>query len=733
MSDPREPRQLLKNYRFLVGILVLGLVFFTVLYYLVLRSQDLLEEELNNRVLLFVLRNINAVLVLTILFVLVRNLFKLALERHHKILGSKFKTKLVATYIGLSLIPVLLLFAYATELLQGSIDKLFEIPVDELLEPGYSVSQALTLEIQDRNLRDAARVVATIESIDLADLAGRPRLSRTLRELQQELGLDLLAVYEDTDFIRAVIDPQAGLVDLPEPRRDFLLEAVREGSARGVLAPLPQGQRLIIAAAADAPAVGAPRRLVVAGTVLDAELATDTAALVQAYQGRRQLEVQEPDIRTSYLLLFVMVTLVILLTSSWMGLYLAKRITVPIQALADGTRRIMTGDLSHRVDAAADDELGVLVDSFNRMTGELQKNKELLEQSNRELVTSNQRLDEERALVETVLANVDAGVISIDAEGRVLTCNHAALEMLRQSEDDVLDRPLREVWSDPERIKLMTIFDDNLRQRGRTRSEIRLPIGGQWKIFEAKVTAMRDESDETSGYVVVLEDLSELIQAQKLATWTEAARRVAHEIKNPLTPIKLSAERLLMKLHRRDDDLREAVKEGVETIVREVDAMKTLVDEFAHFARMPRPQPVEIDLQSLVSDTTSLYRDVKPGLEIHCRVADHVRASLDAEQLRSALINLLDNAVEATPSPGRIDVSAYGSNGSILIQVADTGPGVPAEDREKLFLPYYSTKGRGSGLGLAIVHRIVTDHHGSVRVEDNVPAGTVFTMEFPQG
>jgi two-component system nitrogen regulation sensor histidine kinase NtrY len=703
------------------------------LYYLLLRSQDLLAEELTNRVLLFVLRNVNAVLVLTILFVLVRNLFKLALERHHKILGSKFKTKLVATYIGLSLIPVLLLFAYATELLQGSIDKLFEIPVDELLEPGYNVSQALTVEIQNRNLRDAARVVEEIEPIDLADPSRRPRLSRTLRELQRELGLDFLAVYEDTDFIRAVLDPQAGLADLPEPRRDFLLEAVREGEARGVLAPLAQGQRLIVAAATNAPESGAPRRVIVAGTVLDAALAADTAALVQAYQGRRQLELQEPDIRTSYLLLFVMVTLVILLTSSWMGLYLARRITVPIQALADGTRRIMGGDLSYRVDAEADDELGVLIDSFNRMTGELQKNKDLLEQSNRELVTSNQRLDEERALVAAVLENVDAGVISIDADGRVLTCNHAALEMLRQSEDEVLGRPLREAWSDPERSKLLGIFDDQSRQRGRTRSEIRLPLGVGWKTFEAKVTAMRDEGERDGGYVVVLEDLTELIQAQKLATWTEAARRVAHEIKNPLTPIKLSAERLLVKLHSKESDLRDAVREGVETIVREVDAMKSLVDEFARFARMPSPQPGEVDLERLVRETTALYRDVKPGLEIRCEVRNHVRASLDGEQVRSALINLLDNAVEATPTPGRIDVTAAGSNGSVLIEVADTGPGIPAEDKEKLFLPYYSTKGRGSGLGLAIVHRIVTDHHGSLRVADNRPRGTVFIMEFPQG
>jgi two-component system, NtrC family, nitrogen regulation sensor histidine kinase NtrY len=230
----------------------------------------------------------------------------------------------------------------------------------------------------------------------------------------------------------------------------------------------------------------------------------------------------------------------------------------------------------------------------------------------------------------------------------------------------------------------------------------------------------------------VLEDLTELIQAQQLAAWSEAARRIAHEIKNPLTPIKLAAERLLKKHRQGDADLDRALEEGVEIIVREVATMKGMVDEFSRFARMPRPRPAPVDLGRLLEETLHLYRGLKPGVEVGGVVGGDLRqASLDAEQIRQALINLLDNAIEATEAPGQVRVSVGRANGHLEIQVADTGRGIPAESKEKLFLPYFSTKGRGTGLGLAIVQRIVSDHHGSIRVEDNRPHGTVFTLELP--
>jgi nitrogen fixation/metabolism regulation signal transduction histidine kinase len=595
-----------KNHRLILGGLAALLLVFTPLFYLSQRGRDLPAALVANRVLLFVLWYVNVILILVVAFVLLRNLIKLLVERRHRILGSTFKFKLVATYVGLSLIPVLVLFFIATELLQGSIDRWFSTPLAPVLERGNAVAQAFYDRVEGTALRDASRALEEVQGFDLEQAGERPRLARRMRELLAELDLDLLVVYEGDELVNAVLDPRSGIPDLPEPGRDFLEEAAREGRAVRMDTPAGAPGRLVLAAVARP---GAPV-IVVAGTLLDPGVARQTDQLVRDFQAYRQIEAQKDDLRASHVLLFLMVTLLILLGSSWAGLYLAKRVTVPIQALAEGTRAISGGDLRHRVDVEADDELGVLVESFNRMTEELASSKEALERSNRELV-----------------------------------------------------------------------------------------------------------------------------EAQRLAAWNEAARRIAHEIKNPLTPIRLAAERLLHKRRQGDPGLGQAIEDAVEIIIREVVTLQGMVDEFSRYARMPRPRPAPVDLAQLVGDTLSLYRDLKPGVEVEGQVEDGASpALLDAEQVRRALINLLDNAVEATEAPGRVLVTARRNlqNGAHLeIRVADTGRGIPPDSREKLFLPYYSTKGRGTGLGLAIVHRIVTDHHGSIRVEDNVPRGTVFTLELP--
>ena len=392
-----------------------------------------------------------------------------------------------------------------------------------------------------------------------------------------------------------------------------------------------------------------PRRrrlaVVVVGSLLDPVLTAQREKLVQDYQAYRQLVVQKDDLRASHLLLFLMVTMVILLASSWTGLYLARRVTVPIQALAEGTRRISGGDLSHRVDVVADDELGVLVDSFNRMTEELESNKEQLERSNLELTASNQRLADERALIAAVLENVAAGVVSIDSQGRIFTCNGAALNMLRQREQDVVGRPFEEAWGDPDRKRLAAAVRE-VGRGGHGSKEIHLTLGGEWKTFELKVTALRDAAGAIQGGVVVIEDLTELIKAQQLAAWNEAARRIAHEIKNPLTPIRLSAERLLRKHQQGDPGLGRAIEEGVEIIVREVVTLQGMVDEFSRYARMPRPQPAPVDLSRLVGRDgpplpqpeagVEVEGDVDAGLDrgLDRRRADPARADQPAGQRR---------------------------------------------------------------------------------------------------
>ncbi|HXO18882.1 MAG TPA: ATP-binding protein [Thermoanaerobaculia bacterium] len=727
-----------KDNRVIVGGLALLLLLMTGAFYLVQRSRDLPSFLVTNRVLLFVLWYVNVVLILTVLFVLLRNLFKLLVERRHRILGSTFKFKLVATYVGMSLIPVLLLFAIATELLQGSVDRWFNTPLKPVLAAGSTVAQALYDRVERDNLRAASAALAQVSGLDRQRAQARPLLNRRLQDLLGELDVDLLAVYEGTEFVHAAIDSQSGIPELPDPGRAFLLEAAARGRAvRRQEPPGGHGGRLVLAAVSQVSTPGPPL-VVVAGSLVEPSLAAPSESLIQSFQSYRQLEVQKDDLRASHLLIFLMVTLLILLASSWMGLYLARRVTVPILALAEGTRRISGGDLGHRVDVQADDELGVLVDSFNQMTRELASNKDLLERGNRELAATNQRLDEERALLAAVLQNVAAGVVSTDAQGRIFTCNGAALHILRQGAEEVVGRRVPEAWGDRERAKLaalLTLEASPGAPEGTWSREIQLLLGGEWKTLDAKVTTIRADDGALLGQVLVIEDLTELIKAQQLAAWSDAARRIAHEIKNPLTPIRLAAERLLRKSRQEDPGLAGAVEEAVDIIVREVGTLQGMVDEFSRFARMPRPRPAPVDLARLLEDTLHLYRNLKPGVEIEGGILEPreplAGVQLDAEQIKRALINLLDNAVEATDPPGSVTVSAHAVDGRLEIQVADTGRGIAPESKEKLFLPYFSTKGRGTGLGLAIVHRIVADHRGSVRVEDNVPHGTVFTVELP--
>ncbi len=734
MSIREQVQRHRKDTRWIVTGLFVLLAALAGMYYLIQRSRDLPSELVTNRVLLFVLWYINLTLILAVLFVLLRNLFKLVVERHHRILGSKFKTKLVATYVGLSLIPVLLLFAYGSRMMRGWIDRWFEEPsVSQLFDEGKTVAESLHTQIEETTLRDSHQVLSQIDDFDLANTNRRPQLHKRLQDLLDQLQLDALAVYDHTNFVHAVVDPKSGLVDLPEPGNRIIQDAMDKGETTRRVEVEGRGLLFLAVTAAQDLEPDVSRPIVVAGSLLGLEVSTKSASLINENNKFEQLQLGKSNIEAGYVLNFLMVTLLILLASSWVGLYLARRITVPVQALAEATQRISDGDLDFQVEVDADDELGVLVHSFNSMTAELQRNKELLEESNLELIASNQRLAEERAIIGAVLQNLAAGVVSVDEDGLILTCNGAALKMLDQKEKAVVGRPVQDVWGDAERQKLAELFTREPGDSGRVTKSVRLLLGNDWRTFEAKVSTMRDRQGHVSGRVMVLEELTELVRAQQLAAWSEAAKRIAHEIKNPLTPIRLSAERLLKKHQQNEPDLGPALEEGVEIITREVEAMKGMVDEFSRFARMPQPRPTEVQLNSLVDETLNLYQGLKQGVEVAADIPSGVESAwLDGEQIKRALINLLDNALEATDAPGLVAVSAAKSNGNLVLRIADTGKGIPTEAKDKLFLPHFSTKRRGTGLGLSIVHRIVSDHHGTIRAEDNSPQGTVFTITLPQ-
>jgi len=716
-----------RDTRWVVGVLAASFVALLALYYLFQRGRELPAALVTNQVLLFALRNLNALLILVIFFVLGRNLFKLWVERRSRVLGSRFKTKLVATYIGLSLVPVLVLFFYASELLQGAIDRWFSASVSNVLEQGYEVSQALGSTLEERNRRDAARLVDQLATTDLSDPMSRAEVRKRLEAWRLETGAQYLAVFDEDRFVNAIIDPRSELSDLPEIGRALPREAAQKGRASRVLQPAGTRGQLILGAAAISPP-GRRASVVVVGTMLDPLTATRSEQLVEAFQSYRQIEVQKGEFRASYLLMFVLVTLLILLASSWMGLFLARRLMAPLQALGEGLRRVSSGDLEHRIEEPADDEMAVVVDAFHRMTDELRSSRTALEASNRDLVDANRALDAERAQIAALVENLAAGVVALDEEARVTSANGAALQMLRARRDALAGSTLAEVFPDDPRSELARFVARSIAAgEERSTEQLSFPVGDTWRSFEARLTRL-----PAGGSVLVLDDLTELIRAQKMATWTEAARRVAHEIKNPLTPIRLAAERLRSKTVSVDPEVATLVERSVDIIVREVGNMQTLVDEFSRFAKMPGPNFAATRFEPMVADVLDLYRDLKSGVSVRGRVDPEVgEVWVDSEQIRRVMINLLDNAVEASDAPGRVELTVARHGDEIEIVIADQGHGIPEADRGRLFLPYFSRKGRGSGLGLAIVQRIVADHDGRIDVQENEPRGTVMRVRLP--
>src|SRR5439155_11023123 len=401
---------------------------------------------------------------------------------------------------------------------------------------------------------------------------------------------------------------------------------------------------------------------------------------------------------------FLLITLAVLLASIWTGMTLARRITEPIAALADSTRRLRSGDFSSRVDVAANDELGVLVDSFNSMAAGLQQARDDTLRSNQELQEINRRLDIERRLLSTVLESVTTGVLAFAAAGRATVANPAARSLLSLGEAD--DVTLERLRRRPELGPLVSLVEEaGSGTVPASPRELILPDPGGERRLEIALRPLSSASDR-AGWVVAVEDTTHVAREQKLAAWSEVARRVAHEIKNPLTPIRLSAERIARRLRAGGPDLAETIERGTKVIVDEVSFLKSLVDEFSRFARLPEMRPEPVDLPELARSAVRLFEGARDGVQV--RVDSDLsrnRVLLDPEQMKRVLINLIDNALEACGPAGEITVRLSDRAGGVTLEVADTGRGIPARDREKLFLPDFTTKGRGTGLGRAIVSR----------------------------
>jgi two-component system nitrogen regulation sensor histidine kinase NtrY len=462
-------------------------------------------------------------------------------------------------------------------------------------------------------------------------------------------------------------------------------------------------------------------------------LEAQVRGIAQAFQEYKQLKLLKQPIKGIYILLFLLMTLLIVFSVTWFGLYLAKGITVPIQLLAEGTREVAAGNLNYRVAAQADDEVGILVDSFNKMTEDLASSKTQLERAYGDLQAKHAELTERRRYTEIVLEAVATGVVSADASGFITTVNRAAAGMLGVRPEAVVGRHFAIAFAGHAYADLVALMQrmDRLRT-GTLERELQVSRDGGSLTLVASLTALQGPEDEYLGLVLVFDDLTELLAAQRLAAWREVAQRIAHEIKNPLTPIQLSAQRLRRRLGGRIHDDGGVLEECTGTIIGEVESLRRLVDEFSRFARMPSLAPRPVDLGRLLEGVAALYGETHPTLTLRTAFAPDLPVfEVDGDQIKRAVLNLIDNAVQAGATDVLLGTGFDRSGGRVQIVVADDGPGIPAEVRDRMFLPYFSTKTTGMGLGLPIVHEIVRDHGGQIRVEDNGPRGSRFVIDLP--
>jgi two-component system nitrogen regulation sensor histidine kinase NtrY len=694
---------------------------------------------MGSNIVIFALMNINVILLLFLLYFIARNVVKLIFERKQNIFGHRLRTKLVITFIALSLIPTIVLFGLATQFISTSMEYWYNIQVEQSLKKSLQVAQSLYQKALDSGSVVNAQLGELISRHDMLDKDKSKQLTELVQEARRAHDLQSIDVYlPSMQLMASDRKDNSPETTLDESMDKTIRRSLKERQSLNHIESTSAGDLVltvspILASGSSKEIMG----VLVIGRLLPKDLLTDMAEITTGFENYQQMKMLKKPVKSSNLITLSIVTLLILLFASWFGFYLAKNITGPIQELAEGTRRIALGDLDVHVDRDSDDEIGTLVNSFNRMTIDLQASKAALEKSNLELKLTSEEIERRRRYMEIVLRNVAAGVVSVDAEGRIRTINKSSESMFSLRAEDVLNRHYSEVLQ-PNHLEIASKFIE-LHQMTKQRTlqrQVRSLVGSRLMTLLVTVSILQDEEGHYLGIVVVFDDLTELERAQRMAAWREVARRIAHEIKNPLTPIQLSAQRLRRKYLQRFAEDGKVFDECTRTIINQVDELKHLVNEFSNFARMPTADPSPNDLGDIVKEILSLYRESHPSSKFIFEQQDPLPLlNLDREQMKRVMINLLDNAVAAVDGNGEIRVNL--SFDEILkivrLEVSDNGPGIPAEDKIGMFEPYFSTKDKGTGLGLAIVSNIIADHQGFIRVRDNQPQGTTIVIELPGG
>jgi PAS domain S-box-containing protein len=714
-------------------------------------------ETGSDTLLLYALSSLNFAAFMVFSFILLRSLLRLRRERRERQPGSRIQTRLLVYFVGLSLLPIAAMAAFSYLFLNRSIEKWMGRLPENVVER-VREQQRETLTFQYEKLRETATLLAT-------EIKSRPQSEwqASLDQLAATGKLSAIEIVSDNGQIVAHSE-----ITVPPAQDQELKGVLNRGRLLQQLGPdtaLSDGKGFDLTAVSLTPGY---RLILVPQRLNDTDVSDTIAGSQREYQHllERQRKVRLLGVSTLGLM-----TLLLLFASTWVAIHLSRGFAAPIRSLVSASKEVARGNLAHRVDTIADEELALLAESFNQMTGELDTNRKQLEAGAAVLQEKNLALEERRNYIETILESLATGVVSLDQNDCVTTINTAAVSILKLSDRPPARASFLSVLASEDRMVFETLVR-RARRAGRAAEQSQLTRGAPAAAIPVALTAtaLRGAPNDARGVVLVIEDLSELLTAQRAAAWSEVARRVAHEIKNPLTPIQLSAERIArnfgiaVSAHNGSDgktkasdstendsqhngngthaqsnhgELARVVEECTTSITREVASLKALVDEFARFARMPPPRLELAEVNEVIKQASQLYADRLDGIELRLLLEPELPSTmLDVEQIKRVFVNLVDNAREALRDDSGerciTIVSRYDASRELLtVTVEDTGEGIPAGDFKRLFQPYFSTRGRGTGLGLAIVSRIVSEHDGRVYAEANSPRGARFVIELP--
>ncbi|MEI7590265.1 MAG: ATP-binding protein [Deltaproteobacteria bacterium] len=685
----------------------------------------------SNNILVFGLINLNILLVILLIFLILRNIVKLIYERKHKVVGSKLRTKLIIAFVALSLVPTSLLFVFSTNFLANSIENWFGYMMEETLTDASEISSAYYKQSCNYAYTEAKLLADTITANALFDDDYRGTIKGIFIKRQESQSLASVTMYINHAVVLSTTAPR-----LKENKPQLLSQSTLDGIYAGKKITSVENVSYGTIARATVPIYpfsGAANVIgaVVVDILVDPAIAQAINNLKSSHEKRQEMMSLKTPIKLTYVITLLSVTLLIIFAATWFGLLIAKKITEPIADLADATRFIADGNLEYQIEKSTEDEIGTLVDSFNQMTLSLKN-------SNAELQNANTNLEERRIYIETVLQHASTGVISVDENGVATTMNNAAQKILNVSAETVLHNRYSDIL--PQEYQLM--IDDVMQElsetaKGFITKHVELLIGEQLLEVLATVTRITDENGIYKGMVLVFDDMTQLQQAERAAAWREVAKKMAHEVKNPLTPIQLSAQRLQKRFGDKilDDDGQLFI-ECTQTIIEQVEVLKKLVNAFSQYAKLPVTELMPNDINNAITEPIKLFMDAHKDIAISLSVDDTIpRFSIDAEKINRVMINILDNAVASLENREHkvIEVTTMYDRlkGKARVEIRDNGRGIAPQNKTRIFEPYFSTKKTGTGLGLAIVNSIITDHGGIVGIADNKPRGTVVFFEIP--